>query len=125
MVAFETEVTEDTDVLKVLHHATIPKIELNNSTIEDNSKTETCLMDQFIWTMAVKKSEKLEAHIDCIQFFNDNKIDINIREISAFENLLAFAETTPKQYENCVRQSYQIISKCFKFEGLGLDIAAK
>ena len=41
-------------------------------------------MDQsLVQTKAVEKLEKMEADLDCIdalQFFNDNLIDINMRE---------------------------------------------
>ena len=38
--------------------------------------------------------------------------------------LTGFAETTPKQNEDWVIRSHQIVTKCFKLEGLGHGMAA-
>ena len=93
--AHNTEATEVTDVVQILHQYAIPKIKRNKSTIKNNSELETCLTDQsFFWRTAVEKVKKTEADLDCtnaLQFFNDNLIDIMQKY-----NLLAFAETTPK-----------------------------
>ena len=47
-----------------------------------------------ILTTTAEKLEVMEANlnqIDIIALFNDNLIDVTKREISAFENILAFA----------------------------------
>ena len=55
-----------------------------------------------------RKLKKMEADLyagDAIQFYNDNLIDGNMHLVTAIKKKLIFTNTTPRQYEDWVRQS--------------------